>query len=87
MSDDRKTSLDAGASESALDRRRSGMPDRYDVLAIDGELKDLFDDYALSSLRYNDLSWDEVIVLCRLSFARGFVCVIWQASNDREEGT
>ena len=62
------------------------MPDRYDVFAVDGELKDLFDEYTAPCLRFNDLTWEEAVELCRLSFARGFVCVVWQAGAGGKEG-
>ena len=63
------------------------MNDAYTVLAIDGSLTEWVEDITTPSLKYFDLSWDEAVELCRLSFRNGFRCVIWQQDDGVAGGT
>lgn len=49
----------------------------YTVLAVNGDFADAIIPET-DSLRYDGLSWDEAVELCRLSFMQGYECVIWR---------
>ncbi len=57
----------------------------YTVLPINGSFLDVLDP-GTESLRYDDLTWDEAVELCRLSFLQGFECVIWRTTENGEAG-
>lgn len=53
----------------------------YTVMPIDGSFLDVLGS-GTDSLRYDGLSWDEAVELCRLSFLQGFEVVIWRITTD-----
>ena len=54
----------------------------YTVRAIDGDFRDFVDDVTIETLKYDNLTWPEAVSLCRLSFAQGFQCIIWETAED-----
>ena len=56
----------------------------YTVIPIRGSFLDVLDGDA-DSLRYDFLSWNEAVELCRLSFLQGYECVIWQQQEAEEQ--
>lgn len=57
------------------------MSDLYTVIAIDGGVVEWVEDITIPSIKYSDLSWDEAVELCRLSFKNGFQCVLWRQDD------
>ena len=59
----------------------------YSVRVINGEVVDWAFDDTTESLKYEGLTWEESVELCRLSFENGFVCVIWRQYVEEPGGT
>lgn len=57
----------------------------YTVLPINGSFLDVLDP-GTESLRYDGLSWEEAVELCRISFNQGYECVIWRMNTEGGEG-
>lgn len=55
----------------------------YTVIPIDGSFLDVLDS-GTDSIRYDGLSWDEAVELCRLSFMQGYEVVIWRITENGE---
>ncbi len=62
------------------------MNERYDVLAIDGDVFEFVEDDSTPYLKYKHLTWEEAVELCRLSFRQGFHCVLWHSSAEEVGG-
>lgn len=54
--------------------------DRFTVIVVDGEAIDM-GDFGTSSIRYDNLSWEESVQLARLSFNQGFEIVLWKVDG------
>lgn len=54
----------------------------YSFLAVDGDLAEWYDDPGVQSLRYDGLTWDEVVEMCRLSFRENYTIAIWRHANE-----
>ncbi len=61
------------------------MDERFDVIALDGDIFDFVEDPTTPYLKYQHLTWEEAVELCRLSFRQGFRCILWQ-TGDMEHG-
>lgn len=53
------------------------MEGLFTVIPVDGDATNLSDHDTLCLL-YKNLSWQEAVELCRLSFAQGYECIIWK---------
>ena len=53
---------------------------RFVVIVVDGEAAAM-NDYSTSSIRYNDLTWEQSVELAKLSFSQGFELVLWKQSD------
>lgn len=56
----------------------------YTVLPINGSFLDILDP-GTEFLRYDCLTWEEAVELCRISFLQGYQLVIWQQADTEEE--
>ena len=54
--------------------------DRFTVIVVDGESADL-GNFDTDSIRYDNLTWDEIVQLARLSFTQGFEIVLWKVDG------
>lgn len=59
---------------------------KYEVVPMDGHFTE-FDSLDVPYLHYSDMSFDDAMTLCRLSFDQGFECVLWRAERDPDSGT
>ena len=59
------------------------MDGLFTVIPVDGEAVNV-GDLETESLRYDGLTWDEAVELCRLSFLQGFECIIWKIEAGEE---
>ena len=57
------------------------MSEFYTVFAIEGDFRH-FMDSDCGYLKYEGLSWDEAVGLCRISFRQGYQCVILCANKE-----
>ena len=53
------------------------MNERFTIMVIDGDAIDLADPET-PVIRYDGLSWDDAVYLCRLSFNQGYELVLWR---------
>lgn len=60
------------------------MSGKFTVIVVDGEVVDLCEPYT-SSLRYNDLEWEDAVALVRMSFEQGYQAVIWKIDEEGGE--
>ena len=60
------------------------MEEKYVLTVIDGDIYD-FQDPCIPFLRYRDLTWEDAVTICRLSFVQGFECVLWRVDNGEAE--
>lgn len=51
------------------------MTESYTVFVIEGDFRH-FMDSDCGYLKYEGLSWDEAVALCRISFRQGYQCVL-----------
>ena len=57
------------------------MEGLFTVIPVDGEAVNV-GDFETESLRYDGLTWDEAVELCRLSFLQGFEVIVWKISPE-----
>ena len=57
----------------------------YRVLVFEGGIDAITDPYS-PALTFKDISWDEAVELCRLSFPQGYGAVIWQHEEVGADG-
>lgn len=52
------------------------MPEKYDVIIIDGTICEYAENDA-DALHYHNVTWDDATTICRFAFEQGFACVLW----------
>ena len=62
------------------------MEGLFTVIPVNGDVCNIGDG-CTDALRYDNLTWDEVIELSRLSFLQEFEVIIWKIASDTEAQT
>ena len=56
----------------------------FTLVVIDGTFLDSADSLETTLIRYDDLTWEEVVQLSELSFRQGYEVVIWRVESEEE---
>lgn len=56
----------------------------FTVFAVDGDFRN-FEELETNYMRYDNLSWEETITLCLLSFRQGYQVVVIPADGSEAE--
>ena len=60
----------------------------YSLFIIDGDPVAWADDPTCPYLKYQAISWEKAVELCRLSFDEGYTAIIWRLdSGEAEDAT
>ena len=54
----------------------------FSLFIIDGDPVEWANDPTCPYLKYQDLSWEKAVELCRLSFDEGYTAIIWRLDDE-----
>ena len=60
--------------------------ERFSLFIVDGDPVEWADDPTVPYLKYQGLTWEKAVELCRLSFDEGYTAIIWRIDSGEAAG-